>query len=201
MPKACRCRPRRARAWNYHDGNTVILGHVIRQASGGSASEMMRFARQELFDPLGMRNVTHRIRRVRQCGRIEARCWQARATGRASASSISMTAWPAASASCRRLGEIFGDADAERLGRRMGAGFWTNLGDSFGATYRTERGWPRDAFFAKGHDRAICDHRASRNDWSSCGSAVRRTGRRKPMACRLGAMSCGDGSKGRWRRN
>jgi CubicO group peptidase (beta-lactamase class C family) len=44
-------------AWNYNDGNTVILGHVIRQASGGSASKMMRFARQELFDPLGMRNV------------------------------------------------------------------------------------------------------------------------------------------------
>ena len=31
-----------------------------------------------------------------------------------------------------------------------GAGFWTNLGDSFGATYRIEHGWPRDAFFAKG---------------------------------------------------
>jgi CubicO group peptidase (beta-lactamase class C family) len=32
----------------------------------------------------------------------------------------------------------------------MGAGFWTNLGDSMGANYRTEHGWPRDAFFAKG---------------------------------------------------
>ena len=32
----------------------------------------------------------------------------------------------------------------------MGAGFWTNLGDSFGASYRVERGWPRDAFFAQG---------------------------------------------------
>jgi CubicO group peptidase (beta-lactamase class C family) len=31
-----------------------------------------------------------------------------------------------------------------------GAGFWTNLGDSFGAKYRVEHGWPRDAFFAKG---------------------------------------------------
>ena len=31
-----------------------------------------------------------------------------------------------------------------------GAGFWTNLGDSFGANYRVEHGWPRDAFFAKG---------------------------------------------------
>ena len=32
----------------------------------------------------------------------------------------------------------------------QGAGFWTNLGESFGASYRIERGWPRDAFFAKG---------------------------------------------------
>ena len=32
----------------------------------------------------------------------------------------------------------------------QGAGFWTNQSDSFGATYRTERGWPRDAFYAKG---------------------------------------------------
>ena len=31
-----------------------------------------------------------------------------------------------------------------------GAGFWTNQGDSFGASYRIEHGWPRDAFFAKG---------------------------------------------------
>jgi CubicO group peptidase (beta-lactamase class C family) len=27
---------------------------------------------------------------------------------------------------------------------------FANLGDSFGAAYRTERGMPRDAFFAKG---------------------------------------------------
>ena len=44
-------------AWNYNDGNTVILGHLIRQAAGGSAADMMRFARQELFGPLGMRHV------------------------------------------------------------------------------------------------------------------------------------------------
>ncbi len=31
-----------------------------------------------------------------------------------------------------------------------GAGFWTNRGDSFGATYRIERGMPREALFAKG---------------------------------------------------
>jgi len=32
----------------------------------------------------------------------------------------------------------------------IGAGFWTNHGDSFGANYRAARGMPRDAFFAKG---------------------------------------------------
>lgn len=31
-----------------------------------------------------------------------------------------------------------------------GAGFWTNLGDSFGANHRIAHGWPRDAYFAKG---------------------------------------------------
>ena len=31
--------------WNYHDGNTVILSHLIRQATGGSAASMMHFAR------------------------------------------------------------------------------------------------------------------------------------------------------------
>ena len=49
--------------------------------------------------------------------------------------------------------------DCPRLVRRystpggwvgIGAGFWTNRGDSFGANYRAERGMPRDAFFAKG---------------------------------------------------
>ena len=44
--------------WNYNDGNTVILSHLIRNAAGGSAADMLRFARQELFAPLGMRNVT-----------------------------------------------------------------------------------------------------------------------------------------------
>ena len=45
-------------AWNYHDGNTVILSHLIRNATGGRPADVMRFARQELFAPLGMRNVT-----------------------------------------------------------------------------------------------------------------------------------------------
>src|SRR4051812_9133806 len=45
-------------AWNYSDGNTVILSHLIRDASGGHPADVRRFARSELFDPLGMHNVT-----------------------------------------------------------------------------------------------------------------------------------------------
>ena len=136
-------------AWNYNDGNTVILGHVIRQASGGSASKMMRFARQELFDPLGMRNVA-----------IEFD-----ASGNPEASSQML----ASARDWARFGQLYLN-DGMAGGKRIlpegwvkysaaatpnawvgqSAGFWTNLGDSFGATYRVERGWPRDAFFAKG---------------------------------------------------
>jgi CubicO group peptidase (beta-lactamase class C family) len=136
-------------AWNYNDGNTVILGHVIRQASGGSASKMMRFARQELFDPLGMRNVA-----------IEFD-----ASGNPEASSQML----ASARDWARFGQLYLN-DGMAGGRRIlpegwvkysasatpnawvgqSAGFWTNLGDSFGATYRVEHGWPRDAFFAKG---------------------------------------------------
>jgi CubicO group peptidase (beta-lactamase class C family) len=136
-------------AWNYHDGNTVILAHLIRQASGGSASTMMRFARQELFDPLGMRDVT-----------IEFD-----ASGNAEESSQML----ASARDWARFGQLYlndGTAGGKRILPEgwvkysasptpnawvgMGAGFWTNLGDSFGASYRTGRGWPRDAFFAKG---------------------------------------------------
>src|ERR1700724_1754818 len=44
--------------WNYHDGNTIILSRLIRDAGGGHAADALRFARAELFEPLGMRNVT-----------------------------------------------------------------------------------------------------------------------------------------------
>ena len=136
-------------AWNYHDGNTVILAHVIRQASGGSASEMMRFARQELFDPLGMRNVALEFD----------------ASGNAEGSSQML----ASARDWARFGQLYlndGVAGGKRILPEgwvsysssptpnawvgVGAGFWTNQGDSLGARFRVKHGWPRDAFFAKG---------------------------------------------------
>jgi len=136
-------------AWNYHDGNTIILAHLIRNAAGGRAGDVLRFARTELFAPLGMRDVTLEFD----------------ASGNPEGSSRML----ASARDWARFGMLYLN-DGVIGGKRIlpegwvkysasptpnawvgqGAGFWTNLGDSFGANYRIERGWPRDAFFAKG---------------------------------------------------
>ena len=134
-------------AWNYNDGNFIILSHLIGNAAGGS--DLLRFARQELFGPLGMRNVTIEFD---ASGNPEgssqmlasARDWARFGMlylndGMAGGKRILPEGWVKYSASPTPNGWV-----------GYGAGFWTNLGDSFGANYRIERGWPRDAFFAKG---------------------------------------------------
>ncbi|MCC8973590.1 serine hydrolase domain-containing protein [Bradyrhizobium brasilense] len=135
--------------WNYHDGNYLILSHLIRNAAGGHAADVMRFAREKLFGPLGMRNVV----------------MQFDAAGTPEGSGAMM----ASARDWARLGQLYLN-DGVAGGKRIlpegwvkysasptpnawvgyGAGFWTNLGDSFGARFRVEHGWPRDAFFAKG---------------------------------------------------
>ncbi|MCK1357312.1 serine hydrolase [Bradyrhizobium sp. 199] len=135
--------------WNYHDGNMLILSHVIRVAAGGNPADALAFARRELFAPLGMRHVTLQLDGV---GTIEG--------------SSEMLA-PARD--WARFGQLYlndGVAGGKRILPEgwvnytasptpnawvgIGAGFWTNQGDSFGAKFRVEHGWPRDAFFAKG---------------------------------------------------
>lgn len=135
--------------WNYHDGNTIILAHLIRNAAGGKPADALTFARRELFAPLGMRHVTLQLDGA---GTIEG----------ASNMLASARDWA-------RFGQLYLD-DGIAGGKRIlpegwvnysatatpnawvgiGAGFWTNQGDSFGAKFRVEHGWPRDAFFAKG---------------------------------------------------
>ncbi|MBR0707666.1 serine hydrolase domain-containing protein [Bradyrhizobium liaoningense] len=136
-------------AWNYHDGNMLILSHLIRVAAGGSPADALRFARRELFAPLGMR---HAVLQLDGSGTIEG-------SGEMLASARD---WA-------RFGQLYLN-DGVVGGKRIlpegwvnysatatpnawvgiGAGFWTNQGDSFGAKFRVEHGWPRDAFFAKG---------------------------------------------------
>jgi CubicO group peptidase (beta-lactamase class C family) len=135
--------------WNYHDGNTIMLAHLIRNAAGDNPAAALRFARRELFAPLGMRHVTLQLDGA---GTIEG----------SSEMLASARDWA-------RFGQLYLD-DGVVGGKRIlpegwvnysatatpnawvgiGAGFWTNQGDSFGATLRVNHGWPRDAFFAKG---------------------------------------------------
>ncbi|HUD86115.1 MAG TPA: serine hydrolase [Xanthobacteraceae bacterium] len=136
-------------AWNYHDGNFVILSRLIRDAVGGHAADVLRFARGELFGPLGMRNVTLEFDAT---GTPEgasqmlapARDWARFGLlylndGVAGGKRILPEGWVDYSASPTPNGWV-----------GYGAGFWTNRGASLGATYRIEQGWPRDAFLAKG---------------------------------------------------
>jgi CubicO group peptidase (beta-lactamase class C family) len=135
--------------WNYHDGNYLILSHLIRNAVGGTPADVLRFARAELFAPLGMRHVT-----------LE---FDGAGTPEGSSEML------ASARDWARLGQLYLD-DGVVGGKRIlpegwarysasptpnafvgyGAGFWTNLGGSMGAKYRIAHGWPRDAFFAKG---------------------------------------------------
>lgn len=136
-------------AWNYHDGNIIILSHLIRSAAGGKPEDALRFARRELFAPLGMRNV---VLQLDGAGTIEgssemlasARDWARFGQlylndGFAGGKRILPEGWVSYSASATPNAWV-----------GIGAGFWTNQGNSFGATFRIDHGWPRDAFFAKG---------------------------------------------------
>lgn len=136
-------------AWNYHDGNIIILSHLIRNAAGGKPEDALRFARRELFAPLGMRNV---VLQLDGAGTIEgssemlasARDWARFGQlylndGFAGGKRILPEGWVSYSASATPNAWV-----------GIGAGFWTNQGNSFGATFRVDHGWPRDAFFAKG---------------------------------------------------
>jgi CubicO group peptidase (beta-lactamase class C family) len=136
-------------SWNYQDGNTLILSRLIQDTLGGNPDDMLRFARRELFGPLGMRHVTLQVDGT---GTIEgssemlasARDWARFGQlyvdgGMAGGQRILPVGWVEFSAS-----------PTPKAWVGYGAGFWTDRGGSFGATYRIEHGMPREAFFAKG---------------------------------------------------
>ena len=53
-----RLREKPGTVWRYTSGNTLILSGILRDAVGGRAEDVRRFARRELFGPLGMRSAT-----------------------------------------------------------------------------------------------------------------------------------------------
>lgn len=135
--------------WNYHDGNFLILSHLIRNAAGGRPADALRFARRELFAPLGMINITLQLDGA---GTIEG-SGEMLASARDWARFGQLYLDDGVAGGKRILPEGWMDYSASATPNAwvgIGAGFWTNQGDSFGAKFRIEHGWPRDAFFAKG---------------------------------------------------
>lgn len=133
--------------WNYTSGNTLILSRIIRDAVGGHTGEVLGFARRELFDPLGMRDVTLEFD----------------ATG----TPIGSTYMLASARDWARFGMLYledGVIEGHRilpegwvnysstptLASDYGAGWWTNRGDNPHARGRVQAGMPADAFFASG---------------------------------------------------
>jgi CubicO group peptidase (beta-lactamase class C family) len=137
------------RVWNYHDGNYLVLSHLIRNATGGTPADLLRFAQAELFGPLGMRHV---VIQFDGAGTPEGSS-EMLASARDWARFGLLYLNDGLVGGKRILPEGWVDYSARPTPNAFvgyGAGFWTNRDDSFGANYRTEHGWPRDAFFAKG---------------------------------------------------
>jgi CubicO group peptidase (beta-lactamase class C family) len=132
--------------WAYSSPTTQILARIIRDAVGGP-EQTLRFAWRELFNPLGMRNVTLEFD----------------ATGTLQGSSYML----ASTRDWARFGLLYLN-DGLVGGRRLlhedwvdlsaaatldtdyGAGFWTNRSEHPNAKGRVAMGMPRDAFFASG---------------------------------------------------
>jgi CubicO group peptidase (beta-lactamase class C family) len=133
--------------WEYTSGNTLILSRIVRDAVGGSAEDVVRFAQRELFEPLGMTTAT----------------LQFDATG----TPVGSTSMLASARDWARFGNLYLNdgvvggkrilpegwvtySAAPTLNTPYGAGFWTNRGAHGDAAERIAAGMPADAFFGSG---------------------------------------------------
>lgn len=124
--------------WAYTSGNTLIASAIVRDAVGGHAADLLRFARAQLFDPAGMRNVSMEFddagtpigsTRIYASARDWARFGELyRNNGVVGGRRILPEGWVAYST--RRT-----------LNSPYGSGFWINAGRS---------GMPADSYFASG---------------------------------------------------
>jgi CubicO group peptidase (beta-lactamase class C family) len=135
--------------YHYSSPSTLILSRIVRDAAGGRAEDVRRFAERELFGPLGMRHVTLQFD--------------------AAGTPIGSSSMYATARDWARFGLLYAN-DGVVAGRRIlpegwvdfsaspapgsrdgyGAGFFTNRGDAEFSRNRVRGGMPRDSFFASG---------------------------------------------------
>jgi len=134
-------------AWEYTSGNTLVVSAIVRDAVGGSAQDVRRFAERELFGPLGMQHVTMEFD--------------------GAGTPVGSTRMLACARDWARFGQLYLDRGQAR-GRRVlpegwvrysttptldsdyGAGLWVNAGRAANARWRIRNGMPDDTFFASG---------------------------------------------------
>jgi CubicO group peptidase (beta-lactamase class C family) len=132
--------------WAYSSPSTQILARIIRDAVGGP-EQTLRFAWRELFNPLGMRNVTLEFDGSGTLQGSSAMLASARDWARFGLLYLQ----DGMAGDKRILHEDWVDLSAAAtLDTDYGAGFWTNRSEHERAKGRIAMGIPRDAFFASG---------------------------------------------------
>jgi CubicO group peptidase (beta-lactamase class C family) len=132
--------------WAYSSPTTQLLARIVRDAVGGP-EQTLAFAWRELFNPLGMRNVTLEFDGA---GTLQGSTYML-ASARDWAKFGLLYLNDGIVGGKRILHEDWVDfSAAATLDTDYGAGFWTNRSDHPSARGRVRLGIPRDAFFASG---------------------------------------------------
>jgi CubicO group peptidase (beta-lactamase class C family) len=132
--------------WAYSSATTQLLARIIRDATGGP-EQSLAFAWRELFNPLGMRNVTLEFD---ASGTLQGSTYML-ASARDWARFGLLYLNDGIVGGKRVLHEDWLDfSAAATLDSDYGAGFWTNRSEHARAKGRVRLGIPRDAFFASG---------------------------------------------------
>ena len=132
--------------WVYSSATTQLLARIIRDAAGGP-EQTLAFAWRELFNPLGMRDVTLEFDGV---GTMQGSTYML-ASARDWARFGLLYLGDGEVGGRRILHEDWVDfSAAATLDTDYGAGFWTNRSEHEHARGRVRAGMPRDAFYASG---------------------------------------------------
>jgi CubicO group peptidase (beta-lactamase class C family) len=131
----------------YSSPSTLLLSRIIRESLGGVPERTLEFAWRELFNPLGMRNVTLEFDAT---GTFVGSAYMF-ASARDWARFGLLYLYEGTAGGRRLLPDDWIEFSARAtLTTDFGAGFWTNRSDNEAARERISMGIPGDAFYAFG---------------------------------------------------